>query len=208
MVGVQVDFDVRKWALSPNALVNLLLLRTPKHSRTGFRFSLAGGAPCLNLYFPSWTLDTREKFWIAMLGIFLLSIATEGLSKTRSLLSKRLKGGIKRWTITLLHGLQALVGYILMLATMTFSVELLFCVILGLGTGFAIFYDDEDSHVTTNPCCNFIQEEFNERASALRQQHLEEEEKAREEQLPGGEQRAAELNEEDESELALTTNTV
>ena len=143
-----------------------------------------------------------------MLGILLLSIATEGLSKTRSLLSKRLKGGIKRWTITLLHGLQALVGYILMLATMTFSVELLFCVIVGLGIGFAIFYDDEDSHVTTNPCCNFIQEEFNERASTLRQQHLEEEEKAREEQLPGGEQRAAELNEEDESDLALTTNTV
>jgi hypothetical protein len=50
-----------------------------------------------------------------------------------------------------------------MLATMTFSVELLLCVMMGLGCGFAIFYDDHDTHVTTNPCCNFIQDEANER---------------------------------------------
>lgn len=136
-----------------------------------------------------------------MFGILLLSIATEGLSKTRSLLSKRLKGGVKRWTITILHGLQALVGYILMLATMTFSVELLSCVILGLGIGFALFYDDEDSHVTTNPCCNFIQEEFNERASTLRRQNLEEEQdKANEDQSPLAAQGATTLTEEAEPE--------
>ena len=140
----------------------------------GFRFSLSGNSPCLNLYFPSWTLDTRGKFWWAMVGVVLLGIVTEGISKLRSLLvsfcaspnhstpfrfltcyplkqSKKLTGSAKRWTITLLHGLQALVGYILMLATMTFSVELLACVIVGLGLGFALFYDDDDLHVTTNP---------------------------------------------------------
>lgn len=119
----------------------------------GFRFSLSGNHPCLNLYLPGWTLDTRSKFLWAMMGIVLLGIVTEGVSKLRSRLSKRLSGTIKRWTITLLHGMQALVGYILMLATMTFSLELLGCVILGLVLGFALFYDDDDNdlHVTNNP---------------------------------------------------------
>ena len=118
----------------------------------GFRFSLLGNNnPCLNLYFPGWTLDTRSKFWWAMMGVVLLGIITEAVSKLRSLSSKRLSGFLKRLTITVLHGIQALVGYILMLATMTFSIELLVCVIVGLGLGFALFYDDEDAHVTTNP---------------------------------------------------------
>merc|ERR1719384_462579 len=54
-------------------------------------------------------------------------------------------------------------GYILMLATMTFSVELLLCVIVGLGIGFILFYDERDGHVTTNPCCSFMQSESDER---------------------------------------------
>jgi hypothetical protein len=128
----------------------------------GFRLSLSSSSannnnPCLNFYFPEWTLNTRSKFWWAMLGTIALGVVTEGISKLRSTLSKKLKGNVKRWSITVLHGLQALVGYILMLCTMTFSVELLFCVIFGLALGFAIFYDEDGLHVTTNPCCNFIQ---------------------------------------------------
>jgi hypothetical protein len=165
----------------------------------GFRFSLSSSAmnPCLNLYFPSWTLNTRSKFLWAMFGIVMLSIFTEGVSKLRSVLSRRLTGTAKRWIMALIHGVQALVGYILMLAAMTFSVELLACIIFGLGTGFAMFYDDEDNHVTTNPvcvqsiivssigfhpwfssfnyqCCNFIQEEFKERIWNLRHEQNEE----------------------------------
>mmetsp|Transcript_11776 Transcript_11776/g.18086 ORF Transcript_11776/g.18086 Transcript_11776/m.18086 type:complete len:223 (-) Transcript_11776:646-1314(-) len=149
----------------------------------GFHFTLARGNPCLNLYFSSWTLDTPAKFWCAMIGITLLGIVTEGISKVRSLISKRFTGSTKRWSITFFHGLQALVGYILMLATMTFSVELFVCVILGLGLGFAIFYDDEKIHVTTNPCCNFIQEEFYERATALRRESMIEQEAKEEQQV-------------------------
>ena len=133
----------------------------------GFRVSLKGNQPCLNLYFSGWTLDSRLKFVSAMFGILVLAVATEGISKLRFLMSRRLKGSRKRWTVTCLHGLQALVGYLLMLATMTFSVELLLCVIVGLGLGFAIFYDDDDNHVTTNPCCNFIQDEAKERYDTM-----------------------------------------
>jgi len=129
----------------------------------GFSFSLKGNQPCLNLFFSAWTLDTRGKFLAAMIGIMALAVVTEGISKLRFLLSRRLNGAQRRWSVTGLHGLQAFVGYVLMLATMTFSLELFLCVILGLGIGFWIFYDDNDTHVTTNPCCNFLQDDANER---------------------------------------------
>jgi solute carrier family 31 (copper transporter), member 1 len=71
-----------------------------------------------------------------------------------------------RLSITILHGIQAFLGYILMLATMTFSLELLFSVVLGLSTGYAIFFQTEDAlhekHVTSNPCCNFVEDEARE----------------------------------------------
>jgi len=130
---------------------------------SGFRVSLKGGQPCLNLYFESWTLDSRNKFLFAMVCIVLLGVLTEFISKIRFIAQKTLCGKKRRIGITLLHGLQALVGYILMLATMTFSLELFCCVIFGLGFGYAIFYNDNDTHVTTNPCCNFLQDEANER---------------------------------------------
>ena len=60
-----------------------------------------------------------------------------------------------------------------MLVTMTFSIELLLCVVAGLAAGFAIFFqtshffqdndvDDEAHHVTSNPCCEFMAEESRE----------------------------------------------
>jgi len=207
-----------------------------KHSSTGtimymdgFHMTMSGGHQCLNLYFPTWTLDTRPKFLGACTSILLLSFLTEGLSKlrykitasskkssTRSSSSRRrrrnqqqqqqqnnndrsdnsviisdntteevaattstysywinrcsnfLFGLNKRLVhlmISVLHGVQALLGYILMLAGMTFSIELLLSVIIGLGIGYAVFFSNDtdfENHVTTNPCCNYMQDEANE----------------------------------------------
>ena len=113
-----------------------------------------------------------------MLCIVLLAILTEFISKIRFIAQSSLTGKRKRIGITLLHGLQALVGYVLMLATMTFSVELFCCVVFGLGLGYFVFYDDKDTHVTTNPCCNYMQDEADERnedAAIIMKQQQEEE---------------------------------
>jgi len=61
-------------------------------------------------------------------------------------------------------------GYILMLATMTFSAELLIMTVTGLSIGYTIFFqtlgDDsylsDNTHVNVNPCCNFMEEEAKE----------------------------------------------
>lgn len=133
----------------------------------GFRSSFAhpSQTPCINILFPSWTLDSRGKFIGAMAGVILLAIFTEAVSSFRLRVHGKMNPGLTRKLITiLLHGLQAFLGYILMMITMTFSIELLLCVCLGLGVGYFLFFDDKSGakHVTTNPCCTFMEGEATE----------------------------------------------
>ena len=99
----------------------------------GFRWGFLGeGQPCINLYFPGWTLDTSGKFAGAMIGVVILGILTEGVSKFRHDLANKgrrevmtLQGARKfRVAQTGLHGLHAVAGYFLMLAAMTFVIDL------------------------------------------------------------------------------------
>jgi uncharacterized membrane protein (Fun14 family) len=137
----------------------------------GFRWALKRGQPCINLYFPGWTLNTAGKFIAAMIGVTILAVLAEAISKLRHNLSKQAKipavtqakARKLRLTQTGLHGMHAFTGYTLMLATMTFALEFMVCVIVGLVLGYAIFGGDTYSHVTTNPCCAFLEDEANER---------------------------------------------
>eukprot|EP00978_Attheya_sp_CCMP212_P021438 scaffold62569_cov69-Attheya_sp.AAC.1 len=129
----------------------------------GFRSTFASDSdtPCLNLFFPAWTLDTRGKFVAAMLGVLFLAICVEGISALRLYAHKSMTPGRKRKMLIMgMHGSQALFGYVLMMATMTFSIEMLLSVCTGLGAGYGVFFDDSTtSHVTTNPCCGFMADE-------------------------------------------------
>merc|ERR1712045_562535 len=103
----------------------------------GFRFTLSQGsdAPCINLFLPQWTLHSRLRFFTGMMGVLALGIAIEGVTalRLRYQTMAKISESEKRETvrtqalITMLHGLQACIGYILMLATMTYSIELFFC---------------------------------------------------------------------------------
>ena len=88
---------------------------------------------CINLFFSSWTLDSRLKVILGMIGLFLMAIGAEGLSVVR-------KKTRKKSRIVALHALQAFTGYLLMLGGMTFVIELLFSICLGLATGYYIFH--------------------------------------------------------------------
>ena len=144
----------------------------------GFKFTMANEEPCLNLFFADWTLNSSTKFYAAMVGCFFLAIFVEGLSALRYRIVRSVKQAHRRGdqqqsstqglrlVVSVLHGLQGLVGYLLMLSIMTFSVELLLSVAVGLAVGYGLFFQYEEAfgrvHVTTNPCCSFLEGEARE----------------------------------------------
>lgn len=131
----------------------------------GFQWALKGESDCINLFFATWTLNTRWKFLAAMIGITLLGIATEGITKLRHDLSKKAKAAKPEqyyvFTViqTGLHGLHAFMGYMLMLAVMTFAWELFLSVVLGLAIGYVLFGGNTYTFGSTNPCCAFMEDE-------------------------------------------------
>ncbi|KAL3939012.1 MAG: hypothetical protein SGARI_001525 [Bacillariaceae sp.] len=144
----------------------------------GFQWTLKEKSSCLNFYFPSWTLDTKQKFLGAMLCVVIMGILTEGLGRLRHDTNKKArKLGLhaqtapsssarrqqrrrlsRLWYLqTLLQGANALMAYILMLATMTFSLEILGCVILGLMIGYFVFGGDLYNHAGS-VCCQILED--------------------------------------------------
>ncbi len=136
----------------------------------GFQWTLRGKGSCLNFYFPTWTLDTVPKFLAAMATVVLLGIFTEWIARLRhdvsryhrraaATASRSRRGAGRVWYLqAALHGLNALTAYVLMLATMTYSLELLLCVISGLVAGYWAFGGDSYTHAGS-PCCAFLDED-------------------------------------------------
>ena len=144
----------------------------------------------MNLLFHWLTLNTRWKFVLCTIVVFGLAVAVEGLAFFRHVTVAKSKKQARqqqqqqqrsslvlaRYFIPVLHGLQAAAGYTLMLIAMTFSLELMCSVVMGLATGYAIFFvvfegDDDPyqlrQHVTTNPCCEFMEEESRETTTIM-----------------------------------------
>ena len=133
----------------------------------GFRWTLKGDVACLNFLFESWKLDTVVKFAAAMACVVAMGVATVGINrwkhnvfeKARRSHSRRdpRNGSRLRVFHTFLQGLSILSAYVLILVVMTYSLELLFCVILGLMIGYYVFYGDAINHNGGTPCCIFLE---------------------------------------------------
>ena len=138
----------------------------------GFEFSLidSQSKPCLNFFFSNCTLNTRNKFILAMICAICLGMSIDGLAKVKrnylsSLEEVRHHDNAKQQkqddvqqqqnskqpyhsiqikiTLTLFQGIQAFLGYLLMFNPMTYSIELLFSVLFELGLGYFLFGSHE-----------------------------------------------------------------
>ena len=124
----------------------------------GFQFVFLGGPSlCLNFLMPSFVMDTPLKFLLGCGSAFLIALSVEGLSLLRRRLRKMWRGGIMKSTlpVTVVYGMQALVAYVLMCLAMSYSLELMICLTLGLCVGHALFNlhsvvsDDLDDYGTS-----------------------------------------------------------
>ena len=114
----------------------------------GFASAFAKRNTCLALYFDAFTLDTAVKFIIAMFGVLVLGILAEALVAFRR--SRAEKGLAGRFEAAVGYGLQLALGYLLMLAAMTYAVELFVSAITGVAIGHALFRTDR---AAAPPCC-------------------------------------------------------
>jgi hypothetical protein len=108
----------------------------------GFHFSLFTAAseeqPCLNLFFPTWTLDTPIKFVFGGICVplvmgyvteaFMLGIARKGTNTTTP------------FQKSVLHVLQSLLGFVDMVLFMSLSCEIIASLMLGFWLGFFSYH--------------------------------------------------------------------
>ena len=114
----------------------------------GFQSAFSSQSTCLALYIDAFTLDTAAKFIVACLGVLVLGILAEALVAVRR--SRAEKGVAGRFEAALGYGLQLALGYFLMLAAMTYAVELFVAAVTGVAIGHALFRTDR---AAAPPCC-------------------------------------------------------
>lgn len=113
-----------------------------------------GSTACLNLFFKDWTLNTKTKYAFACIGVFLLGIIVEYLSSLRRIVYKKLNNNhLRNIALMLLHCSQVCLGYFLMLAAMTYNVEIFCMVLAGVGAGHALFNLKSPPPANTDHCC-------------------------------------------------------
>lgn len=103
-----------------------------------------GTTACVNLFFDSWTLDSKAKYVVGCLGIFFLAIFFEYMKVLKRQLMalrvvKRAPEYARDILTVLFYGGQLTISYFLMLAAMTYSTELFCAMISGLTVGYALF---------------------------------------------------------------------
>ncbi len=120
--------------------------------------------PCLNLFYPSWTLQTPTRFVLAMASVTSIGMLVEacGVWRVRCLRRGRARRAAERAVAVvpgssarlpsscarrcdllaaLLHASRIWLGYLLMLAVMSYAVEFLLSAVLGVVLGRYCFMD-------------------------------------------------------------------
>lgn len=105
-----------------------------------------GSTECLNLLFPTWTLDSPLKLGFACVLVLLAAVGMQFVTHLRLQLSqcgnRRSRSLEQKLLGVLLQGVQVVLGYLLMLVAMTYSAELFSMVCVGLLLGYVAFHAD------------------------------------------------------------------
>jgi hypothetical protein len=113
---------------------------------------------CVILLFREWKLDAAWKFALGVLGIFALGILTELLTWSRrhvisSSAALRRRPAAYRLSMGLAFTVQCAIGYLLMLAAMTYQAEIFIAVVCGLGLGHLLFNTSLPVGESVDACC-------------------------------------------------------
>jgi len=115
-----------------------------------FGFKGSSTTPCVILFFHDWVLDSCWKFWLGVFGVFTLSILLEGVATLEP------RGKYVATLLPLMYTWRMAVAYLVMLAAMTFCIEIFLAAVCGLGTGHALFRRLRPAGSLSGPtlCCS------------------------------------------------------
>jgi len=115
----------------------------------GFNSILFGGdqEPCMLFYFQNWTIDSSLKFWLSFLGYALIGLFSEFIVCLRRRMNQKERNAALR---LFLYSVNITLGYLVMLAAMTYSFEIFFAAILGLTIGHRIFSLNDKARFTAS----------------------------------------------------------
>jgi hypothetical protein len=125
---------------------------------SGFESVTTENANCIILFFRPWLLDSATKFAIGCIGVFLLGMLIEAVIRLRRRIGgmKSIHGSkvMKEILVVFLFAINVSLGYLGMLAAMTFNVEIFVSIVAGLATGHVVFANAKAPvRETADPCC-------------------------------------------------------
>lgn len=124
---------------------------------SGFESVTDSEANCIILFFRSWLLNTPLKFFFGCIGVLLLGMMIEATIKLRRFVStwpKLRRTWMKDAAVTSLFGTNVALGYLAMLAAMTFNIEIFISTVVGLAVGHLVFANSKQPvRETADPCC-------------------------------------------------------
>ena len=124
---------------------------------SGFESVGSSNANCIILFFRPWLLNSPWKFGLGCLGVFLLGLLVEAAIKLRRFATNKMKVHSRFWrefVVISLFAVNVALGYLCMLAAMTFNVEIFISTVMGLALGHLLLGNSaEPVRETADPCC-------------------------------------------------------
>lgn len=124
---------------------------------SGFQSVSSDFANCIILFFRPWLLDTPLKFALGCVGVFFLGLIVEAAIRFRRYVTNDIRFS-KLWmreaAVTSLFAVNVTLGYLAMLAAMTFNVEIFVSTVMGLAIGHVVLGNSRQPvRETADPCC-------------------------------------------------------
>lgn len=96
---------------------------------------------CLTYLFNSWLLTNPDQFRGAMVFSFLLAMMMEAFSAFRGwvIRTQSLKSVFRKYLLVIIYAIQSLLGYVIMIVAMMYSLELFLSIAAGLAIGHLLF---------------------------------------------------------------------
>ena len=124
---------------------------------SGFESVVSADANCIILFFKPWLLDSPLKFAFGCIGVFLLGMLVEATIRLRRQVTKSIRPSqawLKEVAVISLFGLNVALGYLAMLAAMTFNVEIFISTVMGLSVGHLVFANSKEPvRESADACC-------------------------------------------------------